>query len=72
MAGAYSFTLFPPTVILSFRHHQFLFIILVTVAYIQLKIGKWICHEKIQIKIEFGHGLMIFWQSNAPFTMKIV
>jgi hypothetical protein len=45
MAGAYSVTLFRPSVILSFHpsvilsfcHHQFPFIILVTVARIQLK-----------------------------------
>jgi hypothetical protein len=68
MAGAYSVTLFRPSVIpsfrpsviLSFRHHQFPFIILVTVAHIQLKFDIWICNEKIQVKFEFGHGSMIF------------
>jgi hypothetical protein len=53
MAGAYSFILFGPSISLSFRHHQFLFIILVTDAHIQLI---WIC----QVKIEFGNGSMIF------------
>jgi hypothetical protein len=55
MAGAYNVTVFRHSVIpsfnhsvfLSFRHHQFPFIILVTVAHIQLKFGIWICHEKM-------------------------
>jgi hypothetical protein len=59
MAGAYSVTLFRHSVTL-FRHHQFPFIIQITVAHIQLKFGIWICHDKIQVKFEFGHGLMIF------------
>jgi hypothetical protein len=45
------------TVLPSFRHHQFPFIILVTVAHIQLI---WIYHQTIQVKFEFGHGPMIF------------
>jgi hypothetical protein len=44
----------------SFRHHQFPFIILVTVAHIQLKFDIWIYHQTIQVKFEFGHGPMIF------------
>jgi hypothetical protein len=60
MAGAYSVTLFRHSVIPSFRHHQFPFIILITVAHIELKFDIWICHEKIQVKFEIGHGSMIF------------
>jgi hypothetical protein len=68
MAGAYNVTLFRhsflpsfhPSVILSIRHHQFPFIILRTVAHIQLKFDIWICHKIIQVKFEFGHGSMIF------------
>jgi hypothetical protein len=39
---------------------QFPFIISTTVQHIQLKLDIWICHEKIQVKFEFGLGLMIF------------
>jgi hypothetical protein len=39
---------------------QFPFIITPTVLHIQVKLNIWICHEKIQVKFEFGHGLMIF------------
>jgi hypothetical protein len=50
----------PYSVLPSFLHHQFLFIILVTAAHIQCKFKIWICHEKIQVKFEFGHRPMIF------------
>jgi hypothetical protein len=39
---------------------QFLFIISPTVWHIQAKLCKWICHEKIQVKFEFGRGSMVF------------
>jgi hypothetical protein len=78
MAGAYSVPLFRLSVILSFRHHQFPFIILRTVAHIQLKFDIWICHEKIQVKFEFGHGLMIFgrvmplyFENNMKFSVYV-
>jgi hypothetical protein len=58
MDGAYSVTLFRHSVLPSFC--QFSFIILVTVAHIQLKLNIWIYNEKIQVKFEFGRGLMIF------------
>jgi hypothetical protein len=38
---------------------QFPFIISQTVLHIQLKLYIWICYEKIQVKFEFKHGLMI-------------
>jgi hypothetical protein len=86
MAGAYSVTLFrhsvlpsfSPSVILSFCHHQFPFIILRTVAHIQLKFDIWICHEKIQVKFEFGHGSMIlaelcpfYFENNMKFSVSV-
>jgi hypothetical protein len=39
---------------------QFPFIISQTIQHIQLKLDIWICHEIIQVKFEFCHGLMIF------------
>ena len=51
---------------------QFLFIINPTVLHIQLKIDIWICQRNAQVKLEFGHGSMIFWQSYVPFTLKII
>jgi hypothetical protein len=57
MAGAYSVTLFRHSVIPS---SSVSFIILVTVAHIQIKFDIWICHEKIQVKFEFGHRSMNF------------
>jgi hypothetical protein len=49
---------------------QFPYIISPTVLHIQLKFYIWICQRNAQVKFEFGHGLMIFWQSYAPFTLK--
>lgn len=28
----------------------------------------WICHRNMQVKLEFGPGQMIFWQSYPPWT----
>jgi hypothetical protein len=62
----------PCSVLPPFCHSVIIsFIILVTVAHIQLKFDIWICYEKIQVKFEFGHG-SIFWQSYAPFTLIII
>jgi hypothetical protein len=51
---------------------QFLFIISLTVLHIHLKFDIWICQRDAQVKLEFGHGSMIFWQSYVPFTLKII
>jgi hypothetical protein len=36
------------------------FIISPTVLHIQFKLDIWICHEKIQVRFEFGNGSMIY------------
>jgi hypothetical protein len=58
---------FRPFVLPSFRHHQFPFIILIMVAHILLKFNIWIYHRKMQFKVVFGHGRMIFLQNYAPW-----
>jgi hypothetical protein len=39
---------------------QYQLIISPAVLHIQLKLDKWICHETIQVKFEFGYGSLIF------------
>jgi hypothetical protein len=56
----YNVTLFRPSVPLSFRHSQFPFSILVTVAHIQLKFDTWIRQKNAQVKFEIGCGLITF------------
>jgi hypothetical protein len=58
--GAYSVTL-RHSVTPSFRN-WFPFIIFGTVAHILFKFGIWIHHMIMQVKFEFGHGLMIFYR----------
>jgi hypothetical protein len=53
------------------RNYQFPFITSPTVLHIQLKLDIWICHDKIQVKFEFGHGLVIFGRAISPTVLHI-
>jgi hypothetical protein len=48
------------SILSSFRHHQFQFIIWVTATHTQFKFDIWIYNTKIRVKFEFGHSPMIF------------
>jgi hypothetical protein len=58
--GSMIFGSFVPFTLKIISNFQFPFIISTMVQHIQLKFIIWICHDKIQVKFEFGHGSMIF------------
>jgi hypothetical protein len=50
----------PPFTLKIMWNFQFPFIISPMILHIQLKFGIWICQRNAQVKIEFGHGSVIF------------
>jgi hypothetical protein len=54
------------------KNFQFLFITSPMVLHIQLKLDICIRQTNVQVKFEFGNWFNDFWQSYAPFTLKII